>query len=332
MQTSISQIRSSRFLAPLALACAVLTGCSSTAPRPDQAHAEWTLTKTQTVPSNAPAASQARLVLYRAAAPGEATPINIYVNGEYQASLLGGAYTNVDVCAGPVRLVASVSDANRAYADKAQAGVAVALLDGSTRYFSVQPSPGGASLTPVDASVARQALGQLPRQSHTLSRVDAPKCAPASQVVAAAPAPVLAAPQAQPVTPPLPTRYTLQAKALFQFDRSTAQHLLPDGLRQIQDIARQINQDKAKVASIVVIGHTDPTGAQAYNQRLSQARAQTVAQELVRAGLASERISNEGRGARDLVVTDCSSGTKAQKNQCNQPNRRVEIIVSANKP
>ncbi|MGZ8854012.1 MAG: OmpA family protein, partial [Thermoanaerobaculia bacterium] len=87
--------------------------------------------------------------------------------------------------------------------------------------------------------------------------------------------------------------------------------------------------------SIIAIGHTDPIGSKAYNQKLSERRADTVKQYLVSKGIASERISASGKGLTELKVTmaDCkaSKGRKALI-ECLQPNRRVDISVSGTKP
>ena len=51
-----------------------------------------------------------------------------------------------------------------------------------------------------------------------------------------------------------------------------------------------------------MIGHTDRVGAVPYNDTLSLRRAERVRDELVKVGVASERIRVEGRGEREPLV------------------------------
>lgn len=70
-----------------------------------------------------------------------------------------------------------------------------------------------------------------------------------------------------------------------------------------------------------VEGHTDSTGAIAYNEALSQKRAQAVADALTMGGMQSAAIRVVGMGARAPVESNRSR-------QGRQENRRVVIIVS----
>jgi outer membrane protein OmpA-like peptidoglycan-associated protein len=71
---------------------------------------------------------------------------------------------------------------------------------------------------------------------------------------------------------------------------------------------------------IEVIGHTDNTGTAAYNQQLSQDRANSVAALLRSAGVPSARISTFGRGRDAPIASNATPEGRAQ-------NRRVEIII-----
>jgi len=72
---------------------------------------------------------------------------------------------------------------------------------------------------------------------------------------------------------------------------------------------------------IEVEGHTDNVGADNYNQQLSETRASSVRDYLVREGIASNTVGTSGFGESKPVA---SNGTAAGKQQ----NRRVELIVS----
>lgn len=72
---------------------------------------------------------------------------------------------------------------------------------------------------------------------------------------------------------------------------------------------------------VIVEGHTDSVGSSQANQKLSKARARTVADVLVELGIAQERISVFGMGEENPIV---SNDTESGREQ----NRRVEVIVS----
>lgn len=134
-----------------------------------------------------------------------------------------------------------------------------------------------------------------------------------------------------PVAAPVPRpaeKVTLGADGLFRFDGSSEADLLPEGERRIKGLAGEIKRGFKTVNYVVVTGHTDRLGSDAYNERLSLARANTVRALLVREGLEPSRVRTAGMGKRAPVVTDCP-GTQASPElvKCLQPNRRVEIEV-----
>ncbi|MEC9104629.1 MAG: OmpA family protein [Pseudomonadota bacterium] len=83
-------------------------------------------------------------------------------------------------------------------------------------------------------------------------------------------------------------------------------------------VARNLNQYPN--SRVEVIGHTDSTGTAAYNQDLSQRRAQSVAGILAAAGVASNRLVAVGRGQTQPIASNDTVQGRAQ-------NRRVEIII-----
>jgi len=126
---------------------------------------------------------------------------------------------------------------------------------------------------------------------------------------AVAPAPV--APVA-PAAAPAPTRTYL---VFFDFDRAD----LTDRARQIIAEAAQ-NAGRVQTTRIEVAGHADRSGSPQYNQRLSQRRADAVAAELSRQGIARSNISVQAFGeSRPLVAT--ADGVREPQN------RRVEIVL-----
>jgi outer membrane protein OmpA-like peptidoglycan-associated protein len=75
--------------------------------------------------------------------------------------------------------------------------------------------------------------------------------------------------------------------------------------------------------TVNVVGHTDNVGAAAYNQSLSQRRAQAVSSVLINAGVSSNRIRSLGRGEDAPIATNLTPEGRQQ-------NRRVEIIITPN--
>jgi outer membrane protein OmpA-like peptidoglycan-associated protein len=104
----------------------------------------------------------------------------------------------------------------------------------------------------------------------------------------------------------------------FQFDSAD---LTADGRDRVNQIAGIIKRD-APNRRISVEGHASKESAKQedYNQRLSERRANTVADALQRNGLANNQISARGLGTRSPVATNDTEEGRRQ-------NRRVEVII-----
>ncbi|MGC1952313.1 MAG: OmpA family protein, partial [Gammaproteobacteria bacterium] len=72
---------------------------------------------------------------------------------------------------------------------------------------------------------------------------------------------------------------------------------------------------------VQVMGHTDSTGSDDYNRRLSEQRAASVSQYFMAQGLASSRIQSTGRGELDPIASNDTFDGR-------QRNRRVELTLS----
>ncbi|MES2874882.1 MAG: OmpA family protein [Daejeonella sp.] len=75
--------------------------------------------------------------------------------------------------------------------------------------------------------------------------------------------------------------------------------------------------------NILIVGHTDATGTDAYNYKLSERRAASVKAYAVNQGIAPSRLTTEGRGETEPISDNTTDSGKAQ-------NRRVEIVIVAN--
>lgn len=102
----------------------------------------------------------------------------------------------------------------------------------------------------------------------------------------------------------------------FNFDKFD---LLKESKEEIEKIYRQLYTDNNLQISIE--GHTDAIGSAHYNQKLSNKRANAVADYLVELGVPLERISWIGHGGTAPVASNASEQGRSQ-------NRRVEFIIS----
>ncbi len=74
-------------------------------------------------------------------------------------------------------------------------------------------------------------------------------------------------------------------------------------------------------ATVEIVGHTDSNGSEAYNQTLSEQRAQSVADYLISQGVESSRISSSGEGEMNPKASNDTPEGRME-------NRRVEVTVN----
>ncbi len=110
---------------------------------------------------------------------------------------------------------------------------------------------------------------------------------------------------------------TFDSGILFGFDSTAIQ---PAGRENLRTLAG--NLDKYPDTDLLIVGHTDSVGSDAYNQRLSERRASAASAYLASQGVASGRLSTVGRGETEPVQ---SNDTEAGRQQ----NRRVEVAIYA---
>lgn len=122
-------------------------------------------------------------------------------------------------------------------------------------------------------------------------------------------------------------KVSLKADALFAFDRSGINDMLPKGRAELDTLADALRSGYARIDSMTLVGHTDRLGSATYNQRLSEARAQTVKHYLQQRGV-SASMTTYGRGETQPITTDCkgTQPTPALK-ACLQPDRRVDVEI-----
>ena len=127
---------------------------------------------------------------------------------------------------------------------------------------------------------------------------------------------------------PAAEKVTFSADMLFNFDKST---LKDEGKAVLDDLVSRLAGVNVEV--ILSTGYADRLGKDAYNEKLSAARAESVKTYLVSKGVDANLIQTEGRGEADPVVDCPNPSAKGQvKNfrelvQCLAPNRRAVVEV-----
>ena len=138
----------------------------------------------------------------------------------------------------------------------------------------------------------------------------APAPAPAPKPAAAKPAPPAVVAQ----------KVTFAADAFFDFNKSV---LKPEAKAKLDDLTGKLKGITLEV--IIAVGHTDAIGSDAYNQKLSVRRAESVKAYLVTKGIEPNRIYTEGKGKKQPVADNKTAEGRAK-------NRRVEIEVVGTRP
>ena len=148
---------------------------------------------------------------------------------------------------------------------------------------------------------------------------------PAPKPAAPAPAPKPPAPAAKPAAKPaapavVAQKVTFAADAFFDFNKAV---LKPEAKAKLDDLTGKLKGINLEV--IIAVGHTDAIGSDAYNQKLSVKRAESVKAYLVSKGIEPNRIYTEGKGKKQPVADNKTAEGRAK-------NRRVEIEVVGTRP
>lgn len=241
----------------------------------------------------------------------------------------------------------ALADAEAAEYDQADAntfaGRAQAILDGNTpnpEEISARELPedrvrvltaarerlmtalnnGGRGAAPVQAAGAQGAFDcWMQEQEENRQPADIDACAQDFIMhmerleTALAPAPVAAAPAPEePALPPLPD----PIEVLFDHDSAS---ITAQGARRIAQAVT--NYTISRSTGVRVVGHTDTSGSDAYNEALAMQRAEAVARSLRSRGLSVSAISTASVGEEDLAV---ETGDNVKE----EANRRVVITFT----
>jgi OOP family OmpA-OmpF porin len=134
----------------------------------------------------------------------------------------------------------------------------------------------------------------------------------------------VAKPEPKPTPPPKPQpvieTVTLDGMTFFAFDKADLDAKSQAALDSIIDQLRTF----ATVKSITITGHTDSIGSRAYNQKLSEKRAQSVADFLIGKGVNPALLSTVGAGEDQPVADNSTAEGRAQ-------NRRAVVDILGTK-
>lgn len=107
----------------------------------------------------------------------------------------------------------------------------------------------------------------------------------------------------------------LSSEASFDVNNAKVKPSFRASLNKVSDVISEYEQ-----TAVHIIGHTDSTGSESYNQQLSEKRASSVSRYLARNGVVRTRLRMSGRGENQPVANNnTSSGRSA--------NRRVEVYL-----
>jgi outer membrane protein OmpA-like peptidoglycan-associated protein len=117
------------------------------------------------------------------------------------------------------------------------------------------------------------------------------------------------------------TTVTISSDVLFDFDSAD---LTAKARTVVDDTAQRL---KSTTGRLTVVGHTDGVGTPPYNQRLSENRARSVADQLRTALGADRAVTTSGRAATEPVAPETVDGHDDPAGRA--LNRRVVITVGA---
>jgi OmpA-OmpF porin, OOP family len=174
--------------------------------------------------------------------------------------------------------------------------------------------------------VVKTGTGLCVRNSSWTPATAAPECDGALQpkkepprvaVTMPAPAPKVQVPAAKQV--PVAVKASYSTDTFFDFDKSV---IKPAGKQALDDLIVRLKGVSIEV--VVVVGHTDSVGTDAYNMKLGARRAEAVKAYLISKGLDRTRVYTESKGERQPVADNKTREGRAK-------NRRVVVEVVGTK-
>jgi len=183
-------------------------------------------------------------------------------------------------------------------------------------------TPTAAYLTDTRNVVAKSGFGLCWRTSAWTPAAALAECDP--DLTKAAPA--AAAPAAAAAAKKCDFTVTLQSDELFTFNKAALTGAAQKRLDS--DVVGKLSSC-ASVSMIMITGHTDRLGSQAYNQKLSEKRADAVKAYLLKKGVPADTVDTMGAGkTQPAQGVKCDDSLPRQKLiACLAPSRRVVVEV-----
>ena len=110
---------------------------------------------------------------------------------------------------------------------------------------------------------------------------------------------------------------TFASGLLFDFD---SDRIKAEAANNLRNLASSLGEYPN--TSLLIVGHTDATGSDSYNQTLSERRARSAGMYLVSQGVSAGRLQAVGRGETEPVASNVDESGM-------QKNRRVEVAIYA---
>jgi OOP family OmpA-OmpF porin len=254
---------------------------------------------------------QVQIVYYRAGHPtttSKGPAANLYIDGEFHTGLLPGGYTAFCVTPGDHHLGVWYKEGPQFAGKHSQQG-AVELEAGKTYFIDAGHADSSGKLIPVSLEVGENELADNRLQSHVISRASAVvKCTNRFGGY------VVTADKSGGLT------YALPLDVLFEYARSDRNGMTPEGREAIARLAKELAGNQGE---LLVTGHADLIGSDAAAQATARARAETVRQMLVEAGVI--KVQARSAGNTEPMNGKCGKTNSASNIRCNAPNRRVHI-------
>lgn len=131
----------------------------------------------------------------------------------------------------------------------------------------------------------------------------------------APPAPVAQVPPPPPPAAPMKKKIVLRG-VNFDFDKS---NIRSDAVPILEQACKTLKEEPS--IDVSCQGHTDSVGTDAYNQALSERRADSVRNWLIKCGIPASRLTAKGFGEANPVASNDTAEGRAQ-------NRRTELVVT----
>ncbi len=160
--------------------------------------------------------------------------------------------------------------------------------------------------------VVRSAYGQCWRTGYWTPAESVSECEGETPKPPVMVEPKVVAPQ---VVEPKTREVSLKTKALFDFDKAI---IKPDSKMWLDALIQDLKG--VDIEWVIVVGHADSTGPAAYNQKLSERRAEAVKAYLISKGVVADKINAKGMGETQPFVDNATRAGRAM-------NRRVMVEV-----